>query len=425
MSRAEKIRVAAILAAGYALFLAYAAPGFMSIDSAQQLLQARAHSYDNWHPPAMAWLWGIVEHVVRGPLPMLLLQSGTLFAGIFLILHRVFTPTRAAIIACLIFLFPVVIAPMAVIWKDSQMAGYLLLGFALLFGRFRIAGLVLLALGCAMRHNAPAAALPLLFVIDWGGRRLTRVAIIAGLFVAITGSATLLNKHLTDRTAYPWHTALAPFDIGGVMKYGRAFRDDEMLRILDGTPLVPHDHIAATARRIYSPTNWWPLLNGSDRLFNWPENPTQRAAIERAWKELVWNNKRAYLHHRIATFIATLGLDGEPLFAPLWYGEPNDEYKHALDLEAPAEHRVAIGKALEWLAVHTVLFRPYLYFFLAIIGLVLARKQLDLVALYASGLIYELTLLPFGSADVRYSHWLVVTMMLATVILVRRRMTRA
>ncbi|MFT3694633.1 MAG: hypothetical protein QM831_15900 [Kofleriaceae bacterium] len=424
MSRTEKLRVAGILAVAYALFLSYAYPGFLSIDSGQQLLEARAHVYSDWHPPAMAWLWGVCEHLIQGPLLMLLLQSIAFLAGLFLVLRRALAPTWAAIVAAVIFLFPPVIAPMAVIWKDSQMAGYLMLGFALLFEgtRARVIGILLMSLACAMRHNAPGAVLPLLFVLDGPARRIWRVAVIAGVFAVIVISSTALNKHLTDKPAYQWHVSIAPYDIAGIMHFGRFFSDEEMNRELVGTPLARTDHIAYKARTNgYSTRTWWDSLNGEGRVFFWPETDQQRDALARSWKHMVLANKWPYLHHRLAVFASTIGLDGEPLFGPVWFNDPPDDYIKAANLERVAPRQTAIGEALVWIATHTIWFYPWLYLAFAVVFVPLARKHLDILALYLSGIMYELTLLPFSTADNRYSHWLTVTTLVATIMLVRRR----
>ena len=63
-----------------------------------------------------------------------------------------------------------------------------------------------------------------------------------------------------------------------------------------------------------------------------------------------------------------------------------------------------------------------MYFALSLVFLPLAWRQRDVIALYVSGLVYELSLLPFaGTPDVRYSHWLMTTTVIATVMLVARR----
>lgn len=103
--------------------MAYAWPGIMTWDSINQLVQARNHQLTTWHPPMMAVLWGLLDHVVAGPVLMLLLQTALLAGGLYALFRHWFTPMRAAVIAACVFLFPPVFAPMSAIWKDSLMAG--------------------------------------------------------------------------------------------------------------------------------------------------------------------------------------------------------------------------------------------------------------------------------------------------------------
>lgn len=417
-----------ILALGFGVFLLYAGTGYMSIDSAQQLGEARAGVYTDWHPPMMARLWHVLEWFVQGPSLMLLAQSLALLVGLNLLLRRAFAPRLAALITVAVFLFPPVVAPMAVIWKDSQMAGYLVLGFALFFSArrsMRVLGVAFVTLGCAMRYNAPAATLPLfLCAFEWreNQRRVVRLAIALAVWLASTGAATLINKALPATPSYTWYAAIAPYDIVGTLAHARAYKDADLNELLAGTPIQIHDHIALTARRLYSPVTWWPVSNGPGRMFDWPENAAHRAALARAWKRLVFDNPRAYIEHRLAVFQQILGISPEPLYAAVWTDEPSEDYQTSLDLYSPPnEVQREFAAGMHWLTEHTSLFRPYLYVLLALLLLPLARRHLDVLGMLASGLLYELTFLPLGAPDVRYSHWLVVMTILAAILLYRRR----
>src|SRR5262245_9378172 len=100
----------------------------MSSDSATQLADARSHQYTDWHPPVMAAMWTVLDKIVAGPALMLVLQGSLFLIGSYRLLRAVLSERAAAIAASAILLFPPVLAPMAVIWKDSQMAGFLLMG---------------------------------------------------------------------------------------------------------------------------------------------------------------------------------------------------------------------------------------------------------------------------------------------------------
>src|SRR4051812_33360500 len=73
---------AAILVGGWLIFISFAYPGLMSIDSFDQLGEARAWFFTDSHPPAMAALWGLVDRIVSGPFGMLALQTGCFLAGV-------------------------------------------------------------------------------------------------------------------------------------------------------------------------------------------------------------------------------------------------------------------------------------------------------------------------------------------------------
>ncbi|MBV8756649.1 MAG: hypothetical protein JO257_05225 [Deltaproteobacteria bacterium] len=417
-----------ILVAGYALFLAYAFPGFMSSDSLLQHSEAQLGTYSNWHPPAMAALWRLVEHAVHGPAAMLILQSAAFVAGAYRLLRRQLAGVPAAACTIGILLFPPVLAAMAVIWKDSQMTGYLLLGASLILDadvRCRIAGVACLALASAMRDNAPAATLPLLLV--WNSPRgwWQRVAIGISLWIAITACAFGINRALTTEDRHLWHSAVASQDIVGILHYDQR-SDAECEQLLLGTPLKIHHHIARS--QLFDPQNWYAVMNGPGRLFDYPEDDAKRAAMLRAWKQLVAESPGDYLHVRLRIFMEVLGLSRKPLFAAVWHTR-RESWADPPDVPLRPTQE-AIGEALDWIAAHGLVFRPYLYFFGAIGLLVARRRDRWMVALLASALVYELTFFPFAaSADVRYSLWLmtiavIVAILAIAKVVVRRRATK-
>ena len=102
---------------------------------------------------------------------MLVIQTVTFLLGVNGILRRTLAPLAAAITSVCVLLFFPVFAPMAVVWKDSQMAGYLLAGIACMLSPkrgWRVVGCVLLVLATAQRYNALAATLPLVLgLFEW------------------------------------------------------------------------------------------------------------------------------------------------------------------------------------------------------------------------------------------------------------------
>jgi hypothetical protein len=204
------------------------------------------------------------------------------------------------------------------------------------------------------------------------------------------------------------------------------YPDAELEKVLEGTPLTVHSHIQWAAHGAYTPISWWSMLNGDRRMFDWPQNEAHRAALARAWKQLVRDNKYAYVVHRYHVFREVLGLfDDHPLTSPMWNGIPSPDYVGPLHIEhTPTEFQIVVGEALMWIATETYLFRPHVYFFLALLLLPLAWKNRDVLALLASGIVYECSFAPFGGGDVRYSHWLTITVLVAGLVLFRRRYQR-
>src|SRR5438477_12406737 len=122
----------AILAATLGLVVAYARPGVMGVDALYQMWQARSGHYGNWHPPAMAALWSLLDPIVRGPLLMLIVQAGAFIAGLYAVIRQYHAPLRAAIITACIAIYPPVFCELGVICKDVLWTGLYLAGAAAL-----------------------------------------------------------------------------------------------------------------------------------------------------------------------------------------------------------------------------------------------------------------------------------------------------
>lgn len=431
------LRPSVILALAWSLFVAYAYPGLMSMDSFDQLEEARAWFFTDSHPPAMAALWGIVDRIVPGPFGMLLLQSIAFLIGLYLILRRVANPRAAALLTCLVFLFPPVFAPLVVIWKDCLMAGFLLLGIAALFDErryVRVLGLAALCAATAMRYNAFAATFPLVMMLfEWepGKRWLTRYAIAAGAWLAITLLAFGLNAALTDRKMFFWYSTFGLADIAGTLaNVDETVPDAELGPLLVPTEIKTDHDFQAALRARYRPDTFGQLIGGDSPLWSVPIRGTtpapeaQREAIGKAWREILTAHPGAYVRYRFQVFAEALGLTdrfgGGSVMRRHWQ---IPERLQSLGVASGSSwYQKAVEKRLVRLGKNTGLFRPYAYVLLALALLAFCRRQRDVLAILASGLLMELSLLPLsGTPDLRYSHWLVVCACLGVVMLVARR----
>ena len=432
----------AILGLGLAAFVIYGFPGLMTWDSFDQLAEARAGSYNDAHPPAMAALWRQVDAVVAGPFGMLLVQGATFLVGVYLILGRVMSRRRAAA-ATLILLSPPVLTTMIVIWKDCLMAGFLVLGAGLILDErrwMRGLGLLALVMATAVRYNAPAATLPLIVVVFvWSppaagaGRwraALSRYGQGLAAWVVVTLLAFGCNHALTDRSVSYWYSSAAVADIVGTLRHvDRTIPDDELRRILVGCPLTVTENIHQTMRERYQPWNFLHLvIAGPSQMFDLPLDrdppPALKAAMTTAWRRVVTSHPGAYLRHRWWTFKEVLGVTKNfPWGSAVRHQDQNPGRMAELGIGmATSRFQRAAHKKVVWMMMHTQFMRPYLYVLLALALLPLCRRSRDAFAILASGLTVEASLFPTAlTPDLRYSHWLMVCALLAAVILFARR----
>ncbi|MBS1120757.1 MAG: hypothetical protein H6Q90_2985 [Deltaproteobacteria bacterium] len=426
----------AILVIGWLGLVLYAYPGYMSYDSVLQLQEARADVYSNWHPPAMAELWRFVEYVIAGPFGMLVLQSTSFLAGAHLLLRRAMAPRAAAICASLLLWFPPVSTSMAVIWKDSQMMGYLLLGTALLLSErrpVRLVGLLVLAVSTAMRHNALTMTFPivlLLFVWTIGHRGWRRYAISLAAWIGITGCAQLVNVALTTNDQHVWHGSIALIDIVGTLRYAEPMSDAELRPILEGTPVVPKDGFQAAAKAVYRPEFMFDTMWATNKFFDAPSTDAQRAAVTRAWKSIVLEHKGAYLRYRADVMRKVLQLSRKPVPSSIyvWFTDIQDPVGSAGRLQHNAS-RSAFQIPLQTLMLKlgtSWLYRPYLYLFILLALAPLWIRNRETLAIALMGISSEAALFVLTSTpDFRYSLPLVISAMLVVMILIARRSRRA
>ena len=415
-----------ILAFGFALFLVYAFPGYMSTDSVVQLLEARNGEFSDGHPPLMAAQWWLLDRIISGPILMLLLQGTLFLGGLYVLLRKVLSPTAAAWTAIGIFLYPPVLTTMAVIWKDSQMAAYLVAGIAALVQprlRVRIVGLVLLVLACASRHNGFAAALPLVFfVFEWraGVHWWKRVAMSLAILVVVG-----LGGFAVTRVLAKTHVILTPVypDIVGMIACTNERSDEDLQQLLRGTPLLHTTDIQARARKLHELGPAFLIVEGDYALFANARTPEQWDALYRVRKELFVADPMSYVTAHWHSFSTLLGLDGVDLRAPVWNLFAEDDV--AVTMHHAAGHSYAqqwLGRAFYWLAEETPIFRPAVYACVALLLLALCCRDRVTAGLLTSGLCYELSFFPIGvNPDYRYSHWMITATCIAAVILFVQR----
>lgn len=421
-----------VLCVGMFVVLAYAYPGGLTQDSLDHLREARVGRYTDGHPPFINLLWQWTENVVAGPFGMLCLQVVGFMLGLYGVLRTRLPAARAAWLAVAVFLFPPVLTTMAQIWKDCIMAAGLIAGVALLLQQSRaslVGGACALFVASAVRYNAPAATLALCLLLPLFSsvrKRWLRYGARFALWLSITGAAFSVNAALVDQPMYIWHSTLALHDIAGTLaKTTQAYSDDEMRALLARTEVRVDTRIAATIRERYRSRNFINLIWGEHALWDMPINlytpapAAKREAVLCAWQTLLRRHPLAYVRHRLSVFVEVLDLKNRwsdqavpDRLLPKWPLIPD------LGVTAqPSRWQDACIVGLRWLATHTPLFAPWLYALAALILLWLARRDVLARTLLWSGLLMEASLLPLApSPDFRYSHWLVVCVVVALVL---------
>ena len=432
-----RVRPWHILFATWLVVIAYAFPGYMNWDSGAQLFQARTGAIQDWYPPLMAGYWKLIDGVVSGPVGMLLLQTSLFLWGLYAVLATRLEARTAAIVAAALMLFPPILTPMAAVWKDAQMAGFLMAGLALTLRptrRARVLGVFLLIMGTGVRDNAAAALPPLCLLVcgTWGfRRRAIAFAAAVGLCLGVVGASMVINRELTRVHTHPWYRTVALMDLAGTICHAGPMSDAELEDLLAGTGHIDVHGIQDKICSIYTPRVWFALSQGDLRYWVDPADKEERLARRAAWWRVIREHPIAYLEHRADVTAELLGLTDEPVWEPVCQTvEPNDNHRAALhhDFSLSWFQRTA-GAAFVWLGT-TIAYRPWAYAVLSLVffGWALARRDRFLLAVLGSGLLYELSYFFVTAApDFRYSHWMVVCCAIAgvTIAIERYRAGRA
>ena len=412
------------LIAGWIVFTLGCYPGYMTGDSTIQLYTVRSGDYSDYSP-VMTALWGALEYITTGPLPMLALHSGLFLFGLFAVLRKLLTPRVAAITAAAILVFPPVFSAMAVISPDALMVGALLAGIgAGLDDRryWRIVGAVCIAIACACRPTITPGLVPLLLLAVRDGQWWRRAGIAVGLALGLTLVACVANRLLTVTDTYNWQQRLMMTDTIGTLRRAKITGQDSLEKALAGTPLADRTKLHDRIKLANDAYAWGPLVNGDNRIFEHIESDDQAAALSAAWRRTIAGHLGAYLAHRWSITRGLLAISGKR--KPVYDSFGN------VDLMAPLHHRATVSD-WEWgmqkivrLVAKTPLFWPCLYLVLAIGLIVIARGQPIARALAISGLVTELVMaVTAPSFDYAFSLWLVTATSIALAILLVRRRT--
>ena len=396
-------------------------PGIMVWDSIRQYRQALSGHYDDWHPPAMNWLWRQMGAFAPGPAPMLLLQALLYWSGFAALALREVVRGRTVRAAAIMLLaaLPVSLVLLGTILKDSLMAGTLLLATGLIAWRrpgdrlLAIAAALLLIGAATLRFNAVPACLPLALLLlpaRWTAKpaRLAAAAIIAALLLA---TALPLANRLLDAQRSHVELSLMIYDLGGITRFS-------------GANAFPPTSVAdpvAVNQRCYSPISW-------DSYAWWGPNPcpigftllepiltTRPASATAIWAHAILAHPFAYATHRLLHFnqdarfvthasaLPGLSLASDP--NDWGFQVPPSRLRTQIAQFATAILSTPLGWPICWLALAA--------------GVLLTGSGGDRLAtaLAWSSFLYGLSYLPLSVAsEVRYHLWTIIATGLAATI---------
>ncbi len=421
--------VAPWLAAALGLGLVLAAfwPGYISWDSAWQWWQARHGELDPGHPPVMVRVWQAVRFVLPDPGGMLLVQVLAWWAAMAGFAHALGGGAwRRVLCVWLVGAWPTLLALQAHLWKDVWMMALFAGAVACLAAdmasprrRWRLAALLLLAAGCAFRHNALPAALPLLAWIawrEWPGRRLRVTVATFALAAGLHFAAALANLAPGARHTPVW-PVIAMWDIAAV-----SIARDRVLFPPDWVEpgLTVHD-----LRRDFSPfVNVPSFESGQLRLnFYYDYTPAQYAALRETWLSLPVEHPGAFFGHRaeVAAYLLGFRQAAQPDYQVLQPAIVPLRDNPAVAPPSGPLHR-ALQPRLDAL-VDTPMFAGWLYVGLAagVLAFTALRRRGPrdglAAAVAASGLLLALPLLLLApSADFRYLAWTVAASLMALLV---------
>jgi len=414
-----------MLAAAACTAIAYW-PGLMTWDAARQYGQAISGDFDDWHPPAMEWLWRQLIPIHDGLQPMLILQLALYWGGYALLAGWALREgrRRLAIAIATCGLMPLAMALMGAVLKDCLMAGALLSVAGLLFwsdrgGRrawlLRAAGIALLLFAATLRFNAFLAEVPLfvaLLPVAWRNGWL-RIAVATIVATALLMLALPLSNRALGAKSSGVELSLIIFDLGGITEHSG---------VNVFPPLGVIDPVAAN-HACYSPVKWDPYSFWVDPVCPLGFDPmkaavkTQEIRPYRFWAGAILAHPIAYAEHRLQHFnINTRFLVHDEVERPVQVeSAPNDwNYRvtpnpilSAIDWLALASAKTPLGWPIAWIA---------LAFGVLVLSPALPSRRL-IVPIALSALLYGLGYGVFSvAAELRYHLWTMIAALIATVL---------
>jgi len=403
-------------------------PGIMIDDARWQYQQSVDNSYEDWHPPLMAWIWRKLMSINPGPAPMFVLQLTLYWSGIGLAAywaHRCGRKKLALAIA-LVGWLPAPFALTGTVTKDCLMAGALLSATGLLLVRAvvetrtskaaaTLGSIALVFFAAALRLNAVVACLPILLAALPGKLTSTKFRVAtagAACAIALLAIGPVIDNLLqAERTDVD--LSLIIFDLGGITENSRVNQFPD-LRVRDPV---------AVNHRCYDPVEWDSYSSWAKKPCPLGFEPFENAKDEddfsplAIWLNAILHHPLAYAQHRLTHFnLSTEFLvPTGPVFTAWSQSVPNpwgysihpNALLTAVTRIADADAHIPLGWPIFWICLGLA----------ALVAAVSVQAPPIVIAVAASSALYGLSYLFFGVAvGMRYYFWTISGAALAAVL---------
>jgi hypothetical protein len=436
-------RLACSLAAAVGVVFTVASffPGYMSQDSVSQLLQGRAMSFTDWHPPVMSLLWGLLDRIVPGPAGMLILHNAMFWGGLSLfVYHLGFERLWAAAAILLVGLSPPVFSLLSTIWKDVGMGCSLVLGCGLLLRAERrhsrlawVMAMISLWYALGVRHNAIIAVIPLaiwaalisraLFPSASSNPRVSAALRACLLVILLAVASAGVNKLLAQPgSPRPVQQILVHDLVAVSLETNRIYLPDYLTEALGSSEV-------SALKPLYTPNEIVPLFgcDANNRRFPIVAEPDKFARLWATWRSTIPRHPGAYIKHRARVFESEFGIGRNTICLPFWDGI------HPSSLNV-VFHPTSLNRSVMNILSRVKdgpLFRGWLYLAL-LIGLIsmfwLGSHQDRAAALLIglSGLLYAIAYFFVSTTcDFRMHWWSVLTVFLLALLAIASRLKAA
>ncbi|MGH8841720.1 MAG: hypothetical protein ACREX1_03440 [Advenella sp.] len=386
-------------------------PGIMTPDTLDQLAQANSQSFNDWHPPMMAWLWSGLNRVFPAASGFLFFDLFLLWFGLYCVNRRV--DHRYAPFVYVLGFLPFVINLSGVVWKDVATA-YALLWAAIVLlrppSRSRLALFSLfIFVAIGIRYNSFFSCLPLIVAYFWqqfANRQVSykwaRVLVLSCVFfIAQLTFLNLFNYHFLNTTKGTPQIVIMVDDL--------AYMSTQM-----GHSLVPGVDLATVTRSSQ--------VSVSDNVFRY-SHALDYEAVKASWKAAVSDHPWMYLQFRGKVFLRFLGFSLAP---PFQLDKPS--YGYWLDSSYQSSQTNGIRRMLGQYVKTLAQLAPFFFtgaFWLAVVAVTfclsvasrLPYRTVTLALSLSAGINLMSYLLVANAPFFRYYYWSIVAGSLAVFLL--------